>query len=1136
MKHTISSIKITVLSLSVSLLIGLIVQTFNFNKANPVSIAENIQKTANQEMLQADLFAAAALQTHPDQLEKLFINNDYHFEYYWYENETLLYWSSNEYAFQFSSIKYPERWSYSRASNVHALFKWYSINDSIGLLLLIPVKYSFPYENQFLKNRGIPPFDNLDIELISDSSGNKPAILDADGNYLFSISGDQNHIEYSITEWIGLIAFSFTFIFLLILFFQLTNSDRTHKTRIFFVVSFLYILLFTVLCIIDYPSIFFNNPLFSVHHFTINPLIASFTHLTVYVFLLYTIVRSFSVIFRTSVPKFVAIVLILGVGWLLIEFLRSIVLHSGININFYLLNEISFINSWVHLLLFIMLMSGFEILKTAFPKLFSYQLTAGLYFVVATVLSLGFTHHLQQHKKFTKYQVLTENIRMNGATLQDPITELLLEELSYNLLNDNNLRSILVNNDSMSQIQRYLTENHLQHFSSKYDTEISLVSENNQEVKNYIQMLQYTGIKVGSTNFFNLPESLYEKSYAGIVNLSNDTSTIKSILIEFKNKRNFRSYSLPDLLISETSNALQQRDISTARYENNKLMFSDDRFDWPESGTLFNTINNGFDKLKHNRISYFINQYGNTRIVVTEINNPGRIDKIFYYVLIVIVFLLAARFFYIINRLIHYKTPVSLGLTGKFQIVFTSLLLISFISTLIFSLNYFRKNYENEQLQLSENKRHYIQASLQETLFWVNDITVLSEQRINNILQELAYRYQTDIHIYNQHGELAGSSQNLLFSKQLVSKFIAPTVVFGENIPVHLNEKIGQLHYLTTYAELVNGDYVPLGYIAIPQYFSQTEINKKINLFLIALIQIYTLIILLSIILVIVAGNRLASPIKLMEEKLKTMKLNGRNARIEYRGKDEIGQLVEQYNRTVDELEKSTYLLLKSERESAWRTMARQVAHEINNPLTPMKLTIQQLQRLKIQNKEGFDEYFSTASTTLIEQIDNLSRIAGTFSQFARLPETQLQEIDIAARLYSTVELFKTNSDGILVNYTGPISGIMIKGDPEQLIRVFTNLLKNALQSIPSGRNGHVEIILKVESNEVIISFVDNGIGITPEAQINIFKPNFTTKSSGMGLGLSISKAIVENIGGSISFSSQENKGTVFTIHLPKLV
>ena len=147
-----------------------------------------------------------------------------------------------------------------------------------------------------------------------------------------------------------------------------------------------------------------------------------------------------------------------------------------------------------------------------------------------------------------------------------------------------------------------------------------------------------------------------------------------------------------------------------------------------------------------------------------------------------------------------------------------------------------------------------------------------------------------------------------------------------------------------------------------------------------------------------IAGKQLAEPLNQLEIKLKSMHLGGKNEKIDYKWKDEIGQLVEQYNRTVDELEKSTQLLIESERETAWRTMAKQVAHEINNPLTPMKLTIQQLQRTKQMDVSGFDVYFDKAAKTLIEQIDNLARIAGTFSQFARMPETKFTKVDVAAK------------------------------------------------------------------------------------------------------------------------------------------
>jgi len=249
---------------------------------------------------------------------------------------------------------------------------------------------------------------------------------------------------------------------------------------------------------------------------------------------------------------------------------------------------------------------------------------------------------------------------------------------------------------------------------------------------------------------------------------------------------------------------------------------------------------------------------------------------------------------------------------------------------------------------------------------------------------------------------------------------------------------------------------------------------------------------------------------------------------------DEIGQLVIQYNRTVDELEQSARLLAQSERESAWKSMARQVAHEINNPLTPMKLTIQQLQRTKNMNNAGFDDYFTKSTAMLIEQIDNLSRIAGTFSNFARMPEANFERVDIAARLHSVVQLFVNNYDQIQIEYAGEEKEIYVYADSEQLVQVFNNLLKNAIQAIPENRTGEVDVKLTTEAGQVLIEITDNGVGIDSGTRDKLFVPNFTTKNTGMGLGLAISKNIIELSGGSISFQSEQNIGTTFTIAIPR--
>jgi nitrogen fixation/metabolism regulation signal transduction histidine kinase len=272
----------------------------------------------------------------------------------------------------------------------------------------------------------------------------------------------------------------------------------------------------------------------------------------------------------------------------------------------------------------------------------------------------------------------------------------------------------------------------------------------------------------------------------------------------------------------------------------------------------------------------------------------------------------------------------------------------------------------------------------------------------------------------------------------------------------------------------------------------------------------------------------------MLESKLKGMRLGRRNEKIDYNLNDEIGQLVLQYNKTVDELERSARLLAKSERETAWKSMARQVAHEINNPLTPMKLSIQQLQRTKKMNDDRFDDYFEKSTGMLIEQIDNLSRIAGTFSNFAKMPEANFERVDIASRLYSVVQLFISSNEELEFIYSGTKKDIFVYADPEQLVQVFNNLLKNAIQAIPEDKIGQINVLLTDTGSHVKIEIQDNGTGVDHELYDKLFVPNFTTKNTGMGLGLAITKNIIEISGGTISFSSEKGSGTTFTVNLPK--
>jgi nitrogen fixation/metabolism regulation signal transduction histidine kinase len=252
-----------------------------------------------------------------------------------------------------------------------------------------------------------------------------------------------------------------------------------------------------------------------------------------------------------------------------------------------------------------------------------------------------------------------------------------------------------------------------------------------------------------------------------------------------------------------------------------------------------------------------------------------------------------------------------------------------------------------------------------------------------------------------------------------------------------------------------------------------------------------------------------------------------------YRGSDEIGELVKQYNRMVDEIEESAHKLANSEREYAWREMAKQIAHEIKNPLTPMKLNVQQLFKSWRDKAPGFDKLIERFTRNQIEYIDNLSSIASAFSSFAKMPGNNPVELNLLDQIRTTLELFK-NTDNVefIVNWPHE-SRVMIFADREHLNSVFANLIKNGIQSIPPGKEGSIKVDVEVRSDKVIAAIRDNGSGIPEDLKKKLFTPNFTTKSSGMGLGLSIAKRYIENAGGMIWFESETNLGSVFYVELP---
>lgn len=504
-----------------------------------------------------------------------------------------------------------------------------------------------------------------------------------------------------------------------------------------------------------------------------------------------------------------------------------------------------------------------------------------------------------------------------------------------------------------------------------------------------------------------------------------------------------------------------------------------------------------------------------------------------YFILTIFVFL--AVIAWGIVAIVRARGYRNLNLTYKIQFTTLLVLLIGYVSIFAVASRYIRQHYQTRQEIDLQQKCRFIQTALQNLYFWDISLSNVSPEALNADLRDLAFAYGTDIHVYGLDGRLVGSSTPSLFQHRLLSILLAPQIMFsGQPTTTTCYTTIGDMRYLSAYTEFVNGSFITLGYIAVPSFISEAEINEEVESFMARLFPLMILAMIAAFIFSIGLSRALVAPIKAVTAQMSNLSLRDPNAHIPYANNDEIGLLVTQYNNMVDELAKSSRKLAQSERETAWRTMARQIAHEINNPLTPMKLTVQQLQRLK--GSDRFDQQFDKASTMLVDQIDNLSRIATSFSTFAKQPEVQTGEVDIAQKLTAAVELTSNNPQQIPIRYFGPSEGIIVQADKEQIGQVFVNIIRNAVQAIDNSKKGDIMVILKDDPNksEIEISISDNGLGIPLDIQPKIFAPNFTTKTNGTGLGLVISKNIVEGSNGRITFQTSP-KGTTFFVYLKKI-
>lgn len=393
-----------------------------------------------------------------------------------------------------------------------------------------------------------------------------------------------------------------------------------------------------------------------------------------------------------------------------------------------------------------------------------------------------------------------------------------------------------------------------------------------------------------------------------------------------------------------------------------------------------------------------------------------------------------------------------------------------------------------------------------------------------------------DISIYSPHGVLLTTSQPALFENDLLSRLInrdaLRTLIFDKESKTVTNEEIGKLGYSCAYSSVLSpetGDIVAI--VALPFFESASFLQKSQSLILSNILVVFVVVFICFSLLAFFASGSLTFPIQFIAKTLGQTTLSGSNKPLEWNSQDEIGMLVREYNKMVSNLEESRRALAQSEKESAWREMAKQVAHEIKNPLTPMKLTLQQMEQALKAGSLSSDKSQKSVDM-LLRQVDILNEIAGSFSSFASMPAAQPQRIELNEFIPGVMSLFAAETSGV-ISFAGTPEPLFISIDPTSFSRALSNLIINALQAGREEGPVNVRIEMKRKGNDVLISITDDGVGMNQETRKKVFQPQFTTKQSGSGLGLAMTRQIIQQGGGKIWFESEERVGTTFYIELP---
>ncbi|MBM3419893.1 MAG: HAMP domain-containing protein, partial [Bacteroidetes bacterium] len=783
-------------------------------------------------------------------------------------------------------------------------------------------------------------------------------------------------------------------------------------------------------------------------------------------------------------------------------------------------------------------------------------------YTLSAAFSIIFSLYLAWHITIISSANESDSLRVSAvtlATMHDPVAEHLLIGMSPAIGIDPQLKERMMsesfNSDDAEWVSSHLIDKHFTGYWTNYSLSVVLCNHSSQLLVGdgnglredcfefFAEKAARQGQVVTGTPFYFMESNTGRPSYLGIFYFDLPAGKRNGLFIElFSYVNDFRE-GYPELLTDDRYMRPQKfRGYSTAKYIDGSLVLNTGSYSYPLRDTGLSERTEEYHAIRMSGYDHFIYRHGKVTIVQSRKTIPF-INRVITFAYLYIFIQLITGFFILVFSREHRGSIISLTLRQKLQAAFSVVILVTFAGVAagaiwLSIIQYRGRHYENLREKANSlyiELQHKLENEAALTTGWTDG----KYMSLNDLLVKFSNVFFTDINLFDASGNLLATSRPELFLMDLTSSrmnrfALGNLSAFSESEYI-ATERIGEFEYMSIYVPFHNARNELLAYLNVPYFGMQAALSDEIANLIVAIINFSLLMIIATMSIAVFLSDRLTAPVRMLGEVLSSVRLGRKSERLVYKSGDEIGELVRQYNKMVEELEESTLKLAASEREYAWREMAKQIAHEIKNPLTPMKLNVQQLEKAWRDARPGFEKKLERFTRNQIEHIDTLSSIATAFSNFARMPGSNPVHIDLLDQIKSTLELFK-NSGNILFRISCvQTTRIIVMADKEHLNSIFSNIIKNAIQAIPDDRNGIIRVAVSLAGDRVEVNISDNGTGIPTEARGKMFTPHFTTKSSGSGLGLSIVKRLVEGIGGEIYFESEPGEGTAFTIILPVL-